>query len=132
MDPGETEQVKELFETVFEETFFKHAPVFEEATDGEQIYVALLDDRIVGFASFWEPDRFVHFLLVLPAARHKKIGSLLVNNLAEIYGEPLTLKCLIRNEEGMAFYRATGWQKTGDGIGEDGAYALLRYAESSC
>ena len=119
--------VKELFETVFVNTFFDPAPVFEEATDGEKIYVALLDGDLVGFASIWEPDYFVHYLFVSPTVRRKKVGSALVNSLAEIYGGPLTLKCLINNENGMAFYRATGWEKIGDGISEDGAYALLSY-----
>lgn len=109
------------------DTFHTHAPVFQEATDGEQIYAALLEGSLAGFASVWEPDRFIHFLFVSPAFRHKKIGSALVKKLAEIYGLPLTLKCLLKNEDAMAFYRATGWEKIGDGISEDGAYALLRY-----
>ena len=124
-EPDETAQVKELFETVFVNTFFDSAPVFEEVTDGEEIYVALLNDSIAGFASIWEPDRFVHFLFVSPTLRRKRIGSALVNRLAEIYDGPLTLKCLINNETGMAFYRSTGWNQIGDGISEDGAYALL-------
>ena len=43
------------------------------------------------------------------------------------YGVPLTLKCLIRNVDGMAFYRATGWKQIGNGNSDDGAYVLLRY-----
>lgn len=126
-EPDETAQVRELFETVFVNTFFDHPPVFEEVTDGERIYVALLNDSIVGFASVWEPDRFVHFLFVSPALQRNKVGSALVDALAEIYDGPLTLKCLIKNEAGMAFYRSTGWEQTGDGVSEDGAYALFSY-----
>lgn len=119
---NEIVQVKELFETVF-----NHTPAFEEATGGEQIFVALLNDKIVGFASVWEPDYFIHYLCVSPAARHKNVGSTMVSSLAEIYGAPLTLKCLIKNEDGIAFYRATGWKKIKDGISDDGAYVLLSY-----
>lgn len=126
-EPGEIAQVKELFETVFVNTFHDHAPVFDEVTDGEIIYVALLNDSIVGFVSIWEPDQFIHFLFVSPSVRHKRIGSTLVSHLASIYGVPLTLKCLIRNVDGMAFYRATGWKQIGNGNSDDGAYALLRY-----
>ena len=127
-EPDEIPQVKALFETAFVNTFFDHAPVFEEVTDGEKIYAALLNDSIVGFASIWEPDYFVHFLFVSPSFRRKKVGSALADRLAEIYDGPLTVKCLIKNETGMAFYRSTGWKQTGDGISEDGAYALLRYS----
>lgn len=108
-------------------THFDHAPVFEEATEGESIFVALLNDSIVGFASVWETNHFVHFLFVSPSLRRKKVGSALVDRLVEIYGGPLTVKCLMNNETGMAFYRSTGWKQTGDGISEDGAYALLSY-----
>lgn len=54
-------------------------------------------------------------------------GSALVKAIAEIYGAPLTLKCLIKNTNGMAFYRAAGWTKVGDGTSDEGDYALLRY-----
>lgn len=80
---NETVQVKELFETIFVKTVFGHTTVFKEATDGEQIYVALLDDKIVGFASVWEPDHFIHYLCVSPAARHKKVVSALVSSLPD-------------------------------------------------
>lgn len=124
---SEIVQVKELFETIFGKAVFGHAPAFEEATCGEEIYAALMDDRIVGFASVWEPDRFIHYLCVSPAVRHKKVGSTLVSSLAEIYGVPLTLKCLAENKDGLAFYRATGWEKVGEGVSGEGAYVLLRY-----
>lgn len=126
-NPDEILEVRKLFEAVFVNTFPGHIPVFEEVTDGEEIYVALLNDNIVGFASIWEPDHFIHYLFVSPNARRIKVGSTIVSRLAEIYGVPLSLKCLVKNKDGMAFYRATGWQKTGDGSGDDGAYALLSY-----
>lgn len=126
-EPDDIAQVKELFETVFVNTFLDHAPVFEEVTDGERIYVALLNDSVVGFASVWEPDRFVHYLFVSAALRRNKVGTVLVDRLAEIYDGPLLLKCLMNNETGMAFYRSTGWKQIGEGVSEDGAYALLSY-----
>lgn len=65
--PSEIVRVKELFETIFVKTVFDHRPVFEEATGGEEIYVALMDDKIAGFASIWEPDHFIHYLCVSTA-----------------------------------------------------------------
>lgn len=123
--------VRELFETVFRDTFSDRVPIFESVTEGEQLYVALLNGCIVGMASVWEPNRFIHYLFVTQAARHKKVGSALVSRLSEIYGRPLMLKCLVKNVEGMAFYRATGWQEVETGISEDGAYALLSYNASN-
>lgn len=115
MDPDERQLVQALFEKVFTETFSADLPAFEETTDGEQIYVAMLGNKIVGMASVWEPDRFIHYLFVDPSARKRKAGSTLVGYLAEVYDLPLTLKCLVKNERGLAFYRATGWEESGTG-----------------
>ena len=51
IEPGDMPQVKALFDALFESPVFSSAPVFEEATEGEQIYKALLDGRLAGFAS---------------------------------------------------------------------------------
>lgn len=123
----EMESVRELFETVFKETFSDNVPAFEEETAGEKIYVALLDNKIVGMASVWEPDNFIHYLFVAPAFRNKNIGNTLVVRLAKLYGSPLTLKCLLKNVKAMSFYRFTGWQEIETGVCEDGEYALLCY-----
>ena len=73
-EPGELAQVKELFETVFVNTFHDHAPVFDEVTDGEIIYVALLNDSIVGFASIWEPDQFIQFFCAEQTEKQTRNG----------------------------------------------------------
>ena len=119
--------MKALFAAMFADGLFTHAPVFEEATAGEQLYVALVDGAIAAFASVWEPDRFIHFLYVSPSYRRKKLASALISSLAARCGGQLTLKCLVKNEAAMAFYRSTGWETVETGSSEDGAYALLRY-----
>lgn len=126
-DPDETGAVRALFDAVYRESISAHVLSFEKATAGEKLYVALVDGRIVGMASLWEPDAFIHFLFVDPAARHKKVGSTIINALAKKCSRSLTLKCLTRNETGLAFYRATGWQELETGLSEDGPYVLLRY-----
>ena len=124
--PDEIIRVRELFESVFRETFSDHVPIFEEVTLGEHLYVATLDGSVVGIASVWEPDCYIHFLFVDSQIRNHRIGSTLISRLYEIYGS-LTLKCLVANKVGMAFYRATGWQELETGSSEDGEYVLLRY-----
>lgn len=125
--PAEIEQVQRLFEEVYADTFSGSIPVFEEAVEGEQLYVALIGECIAGMASVWEPDSFIHFLFVDQRSRHKKVASTLVRKLARWYEQPLTLKCLSENTEAMAFYRATGWSESGTGLCEEGTYVLFRY-----
>ncbi len=130
MRKHEKAQVKELFEQVFSHTFSNAVPNFEEVTKGEKLYVALLEDTVAGMASVWEPDSFIHFLFVSPAARHKNVGSTLISRLAALYDAPLTLKCLTKNTPAMAFYQATGWKELEKGVSEEGEYSLLRYEKN--
>lgn len=120
-------QVREIFQEIFSTKDFGNTPIFEKATAGEEIYVAVMNNEIIGFASMWEPDYFIHYLGVLKSARHKKVGSILINSIAKIYNRQLTLKCLLKNKEGLAFYEATGWEKIEDGMSDDGEYVLLKY-----
>ena len=126
-EDAETGRLRELFEKVFAETFSSDTPIFEEATEGEQLYAAFLGERLAGLASIWEQDAFVHFLFVDKGARHKGVASALIQLLSSAYDQPLTLKCLLENESAMAFYRATGWKEIEKGDSDDGPYALLEY-----
>lgn len=128
MKPSEKIRVQELFESVYKCTLSGAVPVFENATQGEEIFVALYSGIIVGIATVWIPDAFVHYLFVDQEIRHKGVGRAMIERLAEQYESPLTLKCLIENKEAMAFYHATGWHEVETGYSEEGAYALLRYA----
>lgn len=127
VEQNEIAVVRELFEKVFKETFSSQVPAFEETTRGEQIYVAVMDHKIAGMASVWEPDNFIHYLFVDSSYRNRGVGKVMVTKLAELSGSLLTLKCLIENEKGMAFYYVTGWKEIEKGMCEDGEYALLSY-----
>ena len=131
MEPHEEKTVKALFQRVYEDTFLKTAPVFDSAAQGEQIYVALYKGLLVGIATVWEPDAFIHYLFVDQEVRHKGVGRAITQALAETYHRPLTLKCLTANTEAMAFYRKTGWQEVETGRSKEGTYALLRYVSSA-
>ena len=127
MEPHEQERVRELFESVYKDTFSAKAPIFDDAVRSERIYVATYQGSIAGMATVWEPDAFVHYLFVGREFRRHGIGSAMAENLAEKYDKPLTLKCLIENAAAMAFYLSTGWTQIDEGHSEEGPYARLEY-----
>jgi GNAT superfamily N-acetyltransferase len=98
----------------------------DAATAEEPILVAVHENQIVGFVSWWPPTNFVHNLFAAPRLTRRGIGSeLLAACLAEI-GRPATLKCVKRNEPALAFYRQLGWRIVGEGESTDGGYYLLQ------
>ncbi|RRQ20002.1 GNAT family N-acetyltransferase [Thiohalobacter thiocyanaticus] len=95
---------------------------FSALIDGERIHVAVLDGAVVGFASVWAADRFIHHLYVSPQYQGCGIGSSLLETCAEIYGLPLSLKCDTSNEHAQRFYRRKGWLPSERGVGADGPW----------
>ena len=51
---------------------------FLGSIDGEDVHVAMLGEDIVGFASVWVPERFIHHLYVSPAHQRAGVGSALL------------------------------------------------------
>jgi GNAT superfamily N-acetyltransferase len=99
---------------------------FDAATADEPILVAVLENQIVGFISWWPPNNFVHNLFAAPTFTRRGIGrKLLAACLAEI-GRPATLKCVKLNELALAFYQRLGWRVAGEGASADGGYYLLQ------
>jgi len=102
-----------------------HPGDFDAQTRGERILVA--EDEagaVTGFVSVWEPDAFIHHLFVAPERQREGIGHALLCA-AGWPREPLRLKCLVRNERALAFYRAHGFAEAGRGSTDDGEYVLL-------
>ncbi len=118
------DDIKPLFEEVYRKTFSPNIPKLEEAIEGEVIY-SYFDNSILGFATVWEEDFFIHFLFVKESERHKKIGTKLIKHLLSTYNSPLKLKCLIKNEGALKFYKKLGFKELSRGYSEDGEYALL-------
>ena len=48
---------------------------FDRDTEGEEIWVAMESDEVVGFISIWSPDGFIHHLFVSPDYRNTGAGS---------------------------------------------------------
>lgn len=100
---------------------------FDHATAGEDVWVAEIGDEVVGFASVWAEDSFVHNLFVHPDHAGRGAGTALLGRLARHYAPPLTLKCLKENTPALRFYRRLGWYVESDGIGSDGEYFDLSF-----
>ena len=98
---------------------------FDRSTEGERILTALIHDRLVGFASIWAPDRFLHCLFVDPAFQGCGAGKALLAGCAPYFNGVATLKCLQENRRAVRFYLSQGWRVQGEGDGADGAFWLM-------
>ncbi|WP_184544925.1 GNAT family N-acetyltransferase [Mucilaginibacter sp. FT3.2] len=98
---------------------------FDKDTQGEHILVADYDGAVIGFISCWLPDNFIHHLFVHPAYVQQGVGKVLLNAAIATLHRPVTLKCLIHNENAVAFYRSQGWQIVERGQGKSGDYYLM-------
>lgn len=83
---------------------------YDRATEGELVLVATIDAIVVGFVSCWLPENFVHNLFVAPDRLRQGIGTALASAALSRLGRPAWLKCDRRNENAVAFYRASGWE----------------------
>jgi GNAT superfamily N-acetyltransferase len=110
---------------------------FDADVAGERVWVAHADGRIVGFASVWERENFLHTLFVHPDFLRCGIGTALLeaclSTRAANAGSPvaMTLKCLAQNLTALDFYAARGWSRIGGGDSPEGDFVLLRFAPSA-
>lgn len=106
-----------------------HQPAdFDAHTEGERVLVAIADGEVLGFASIWEPDSFVHNLFVHPSAKRRGLGQALLDGCAKYFDKRPTLKCLTANINAVQFYKAQGWKILREETGPDGPYFLMEKA----
>ncbi|KAB2968974.1 MAG: GNAT family N-acetyltransferase [Zoogloea sp.] len=98
---------------------------FDIHTDGERILVAEGNGAILGFASIWEPDSFLHNLFVHPSFTRKGVGRALLAGCAKHFSGPPTLKCMKANTQALQFYASQGWSTLREETGPDGPYFLM-------
>ncbi|MFT4184121.1 MAG: N-acetyltransferase [Rhizobium sp.] len=102
---------------------------FAAHTQGERVFVCEdAHGTIVGFLALWEPDDFIHMLYILPAFQGQGAGTALLSALPGWPERRYRLKCLVRNTRAIAFYRAIGFEITGDGASPEGDYKDMRLA----
>ena len=100
---------------------------FNKDTEGEYILVVRAGKKIVGFASVWLQDNFLHHLYISNQYQRKGIGTMLLNKVIENADFDLTLKCLKQNDLGINFYLKSGWEAVSEGISNEGEYILFKY-----
>jgi len=101
------------------------AEQFATETVDELVLVAVANEGVIGFASIYAPDSFLHHLYVDPRTQGQGIGSLLLRESAARVTAPLTLKCQIANTRARAFYAKHGFAETGCGSDKYGRWVRL-------
>ena len=97
---------------------------FELSVEGEEVHVALFDEKIIGFISVWVVDNFIHHLYVHSDQQKKGIARALIQTCVARYGLPLRLKSVVANEQACTFYEYNKWLIKDIGEGPEGPYNL--------
>ncbi len=128
----------EIYLGVRRETFFWVDPDhftledFAVHSNGEHLLVCESEHgAIAGFAAVWEPDDFIHMLYILPAFQGHGAGKALLAALPDWPTRRYRLKCLVRNERAISFYRTLGFEIIGNGASPEGDYKEMRLADFS-
>ena len=95
---------------------------FDVATEGEEIWVAVSEGKLIGFVSCWLPDNFIHSLYVDPGFLRRGVGKALLHECLLRLGRPACLKCLQQNTHALCFYKKQGWQIKSEGVSQEGFY----------
>jgi len=88
------------------------------AAADEEVYVALEGETVIGFASFYRPDNFLHSLFVDEDQQGQGVGKRLIDHVAALADGPLSLKVQTRNTRARALYRREGFIEGELGIDE--------------
>ena len=100
---------------------------FDTDTVGEFTLVARVDEIAIGFISAYQPDNFIHHLYVSKEYQNQGIGKMLLNAMLENLQSPVRLKCLQKNNAGMAFYERNGFIKKERGVSLEGVFIVFEY-----
>ena len=121
-------QLEKLFLIARQQTFIWENPGkfkledYTNSTEGETVFVAEGEGLILGFISLYEHESppFIHHFFVAPNHQRKGVGELLMNSLFSWLNPPYRPKCLVRNQNAIAFYLKNHWFAVGEGIEEEG------------
>jgi GNAT superfamily N-acetyltransferase len=104
-----------LYEKVLAETFtwvrpdrLPTAEDFISDAEDEDVYVALVDDELVGIAAFDASANFLHSLFV--ARRGHGVGKALLDHVSARANGPVSLKVQAPNLRAESFYRREGFR----------------------
>lgn len=121
-----------LYEEVRKQTFYwlddsHFKSSLEDDTKEETIFVATVNEKIVGFISIYEKDKFIHHLYIDNDYQDRGIGKVLLDNIISNF-KTISLKCLTKNIKAVKFYKKYGFQEKNFGISDDGEYILFKYS----
>lgn len=97
---------------------------------GEEVFVAYIENEVIGFCSVWVEDKFIHNLFIKPSFQGKGVGKSLIDEVYNEYGDELTLKCVKANKKAVDFYIKNSWEILEEGFSDDGEYYLMAYKNS--
>ncbi|ORM68691.1 GNAT family N-acetyltransferase [Pantoea wallisii] len=100
---------------------------FDAVILGETVLVAEIDGHRAGFAGVLDNDNFLHSLYIDPDYQGQGVGSALLEAVQQRFTSTGALKCLMQNEQALAFYAHHGWQREATGEGEQGKYVLMHF-----
>lgn len=98
---------------------------FDRAVIGETIFVAERDGHLLGFASIFTQENFLHNLFIDPQFQGTGAGSALLRAAEKTFTRTGSLKCLVKSQKSVAFYLSKGWDIVATGDSPKGEYYLF-------
>jgi ribosomal protein S18 acetylase RimI-like enzyme len=102
------------------------AEAFASSIVGEEQWVAIRDDGIIGYISVYWPTNFIHSLYIKPDNQGQGAGPELLSTVLRIAKGDMELKTDKGNMRAFAFYRRLGWRVVGEGMAATGPWWRLR------
>ncbi|MBU9844118.1 GNAT family N-acetyltransferase [Rahnella ecdela] len=102
---------------------------FDRAVIGEKVVVAERDGHLLGFASIFTQENFLHNLFVDPQFQGSGAGSALLHAAEATFTRRGSLKCLVKSQNSVAFYLSKGWVIISTGDSPKGEYYLFHSPE---
>ena len=98
---------------------------FDRAVIGETILVAERDGHLLGFASIFTQENFLHNLFIDPQFLGTGAGSAVLRAAEKTFTRTGSLKCLVKSQKSVAFYLSKGWDIVATGDSPKGEYYLF-------
>lgn len=99
---------------------------YVDCVAGEDVWVADVQGRVVGFASLARSERMVRNLFVDAPWRSRGVGARLMDGVLGSVTGVVFLRCAARNHRARAFYERTGWEEAPAAATARGDFILFR------